>query len=283
MSRRLSNRIEAIEYVHADDGLPYRHSFKSGGTITLLKDGSVKVRNRDKQLWDLFNVDGDQQPFLVNPPAGAKSTRGSTMAKRKMSAKQRQYFGKRKSNPKRRTVTVTRTARRRNPPNPPRRARRRRRNPAGFSVQGIIGRMQRGGADALSIVAGRVAVRYISSKFSYADGSMMDTLVEAGSALAAAMVAERVLGQDRARFVLAGGLSSSLETLLAQANIPHISPLLGAVPNANTGAVYANADRRLAAWSGGPQPTLGAWSAGDGTLGARRRVDFPQSPSLLNS
>lgn len=280
---RLSNRIEAIEYVHATDGLPYRHRFKKGSRISLLKDGSVKVTNPSKKkLWSLFDVNGVRQPFLINPPAGTTHSGGTMAKKRKMSALQRKYFGggKRRKNParKRKAASATRTVvRYRNPPNPPTKKRRRRRNPVGLSVQGLLGRLQRGGTDALCVVGGRVGVRLVSGQFSYADGSMMDTLVEAGAALALGMVAERVIGQDKARFILAGGLSSSLETLLAQAKIPYVSATLGAIPTANTGAIYPSADRTLGAWS--PAPTLGAWSPGEPPLAGK--LAFPNPRNLV--
>lgn len=263
---KLSNRIEAIEYIHAADGLPYRHAFKSGATISLRKDGSVLIRNRDKKLWDTFDVDGREQQFLVNPPGGkmaAKRKKKSTRRRRRtaLTAAQAQYFA-----PKRR--------RRNNRPKAaaPRKRHRRRRNPMGFSINGILGKLQRGGMDAVCVVGGKAGVRLVSSRFSYEDGSMMDSLVETAAALGISLVAERVLGSDRARFVLAGGLASALETLISQANIPQLSPLLGATPRmVNTTEVYAAADNpRLAQWQDGA-PKLGDWQAPAG----RRRIAQP--------
>lgn len=275
-ARTLSNRIEAIEYIHADDGKPYRHDFTSDGSKIILRaDGTIAVKNKSRKLWDVFDVKGTEQPFLINPPAGRTTTkkRGAAMAKKRrrnrpMSAAQRKYFGpKRKRNPanppRKRRRSVSAARRSSNPPNPPRK-RRRRRNPMGFSVNSLLRRAQQGGMDALAIVAGRAGVRAISKQFPYPAGSVMDTVVEVGGALALGMVAERILGSDRGRFVLAGALSNSVEDLLASAKIPYVSDLLSGLPNANTAAVYASADqglsrmgawRQLAGWQGG-RPTL---------------------------
>lgn len=279
MSKRLSNQIEAIEYVHALDGMPYRHDFKRGGTISLQKDGSVRIRNREKKLWDMFDVNGTEKPFLINP-AGRRTTttRGAPMAKkkRKMSAAQRKYFGPRKKNPSRtRTRTVTRyVTRKRNPAaNPPkRRKHRRRRNPPmGLSLNGLLRRAQVGLVDAVLITGGRAGVRAISKQFPYPAGSVMDTVVEGLGALALGYAAERVLGTDRARFVFAGALQSSVEDVIASAGIPYISALLSATPNTSTQQIYGPADgggRRLSAWQ-----QLAAWQGGQPPLQRMGAVD----------
>jgi hypothetical protein len=277
-ARTLSHRIEAIEYVHADDGQPYRHDFtKRGGTIKLLRDGSLKVTSKDAKLWDDFTQDdGRTQPFLINPAGRTRTIhRGEPMAKhRKMSALQRRYFGgKRKSNPKRRAKTVTRyVTRKRNAwaANPKRRSSRRRRrsNPVGFSVNSLLKRAKQGAIDSLLVVAGRAGARAISKQFPYAAGSVMDVVVEVGGAMALGIAAEKVLGSDRARFILAGALSSGVEDVIAQANIPFVSSLLNAYPNTSTAAIYSAADRSRAlnAWQQPANRTLNAWQGGQPPL-----------------
>jgi hypothetical protein len=142
--------------------------------------------------------------------------------------------------------------------------------------------MQRGAVDAACVVGGKAAVRYAASFTSYADGSMMDSLVETVAAIGVSMVAERVLGSDHARFVLAGGLASPLETMINQANIPVISPLLGDIRTGNTAAIYPAADApRMGSWQNG-NGALGAWQGG-APLAARRARQLPPSAALLQS
>lgn len=125
-------------------------------------------------------------------------------------------------------------------------------------------------------------MRYAASFTNYADGSMMDSLVETVAAIGVSLVAERVLGSDRARFVLAGGLASPLETMINQANIPVISPLLGDARTANTAAIYPAADApRMGAWQAG-NGSLGAWQPGQ-PLAARRTRQLPPSAALLQN
>jgi hypothetical protein len=251
-ARTLSHRIEAIEYIHAKDGLPYRHDFTRGDSdVTLQNDGSVRIRNRTgKQLWDQFVVNGKTQDFLINP-RGAKAslTRRASMAKkrRKLSAAQIRagFGGKRKRNaPRKRRTAVAKVTRRRRArhTNPPVRARRRRRNPPAFSFGNILGMAMQGLKDGALVTTGKLGVRFISGQFGYDDGSMMDSAVELASALALGMLSGRVVGQDGARFVMAGGFDSVIETLIAQAGIPRVSNLLGSTTPMNTTAVYPPAD-----------------------------------------
>lgn len=288
----LSHQIEAIEYVHAKDGQPYRHDFTSGDSdIRLRPDGSVVISNKRKKLWDVFTVAGEPQDFLVNPRGVRDSTRRrKAMATRKrksakkrrrnapMSAAQRKYFGpkrKRRRNPVA-ALSTTPTRRKRSVrANPPKRRRRHRRNPPAFSVNGLLGNLTTGLMDAGAVVGGKTLVRLASSQFSYADGSMMDSAIELGAALVVSMIAPRFMDNTRARMMAAGGFSSVLETLIAQANIPTVSGLLGATSGVDTRVVYTAADSPYLLRSGSmsgyakgapgtPRPLL---TAGAPTLG----------------
>ena len=181
------------------------------------------------------------------------------MAKRKMSALQRKYFGKghKRNAPKRRKrknpVSLSYT--RKTKSNPARRRRRSstttrvtrrryRRNPPGLSLSlnGILGQVQQGAKDGALVASGKLGVRLVSSQFSYNDGSMMDSLVELVAALALGMLSARFVGRDEARFILAGGFDSVIENLVSQAGIPKVSALLGSTVVASTSAVYPPAD-----------------------------------------
>jgi len=253
--RTLSHRIEAIEYVHAADGLPYRHDFERGDSdIELRKDGSVLVKNKGRRLWDVFTVNGKAQPFLVNP-RGTRDTptrRKAAMAKRRSTKRRRNPTTARRRNAPRKKQR--RTRRRTNgyastyalAANPPKRRSSRRRhyrNPP-FSASGILKQLTGGLFDGALVVGGKTIARLVSSQFPYQDGSMMDSGVELATALALAMMAPRFLGADRARFLAAGAFASPLETLASQANIPRVSSLLGKTKmmGDNTSAIFAAAD-----------------------------------------
>ena len=126
--------------------------------------------------------------------------------------------------------------------NPKRRAHRRRRNPQGFSLTTITKTATQGLMDGAAVVAGKTAVRMVSRQFDYADGSMMDSAVELAASVGLGVIGPRIFGNDRARFLVAGGFASVLETLAAQANIPVVSGLLGSTDHVSTRAMYSAAD-----------------------------------------
>lgn len=251
----LSRKVQAIEYVHADDGLPYRHDFsKSGSTIELTDAGAIVIKNKRRKLWDTFHVNGTDQPFLINPQGvRTMATKAGKAWAKKMAAARRRKANppkKRRHHKRRRSASVSVASA------PARRHHKRRRNPPSVNLKSILAGLQQGAEDAGFVVAGKAAVRLLSSRFSYEDGSMMDSLVETAGAMLLGLVAPRIVGRDRARFLLAGALASPLETLIAQSNVPYISPLLGAAPQGvNTRAIYPAADagfplgRRVAAYA----------------------------------
>lgn len=273
--RVLSHQIEAIEYIHADDGLPYRHDFTRGDSeIDLRKDGSVLIRNTSKQdLWDTFTVDGRPQPFLVNP----RGVRDKPVRRSAMKRKKKSNFGKRmaalrrRSNAPRRAKAVRPVKRRRRrsavarSANPPARRRRHRRNPPSFSGRGIIQSLTQGVVDATWTLAGKIGVQLVSAQFPFDDGSMTDTAVEVGTAIVMGLVLPRFIGADRTRFVMAGGFLSPLETLVKQAKIPHVSNLLSGLPISDTRMTFPSGDSAgmLGAYPEGA-PRLGAYVQGGG-------------------
>lgn len=246
--RTLSHQVESISYIHADDGLPYRHDFTAGDSDILLRqNGTVEIRNKRKKLWDTFSVDGREQPFLVNPRGTKPTRRRGPMAKRKRKSGRRRnasgHFVKASAAPRRRNPPVRRVKRRRrNPVVMARTQRRRRRNPPTFNVSSITRSVTQGLIDGALVTGGRVLARLASSQFSYENGSVMDSLVEVAAALAIGMVGPRFIGADRARFLMAGAFSSPIETLANEAGIPKLSQLLGATSPANTTAIYPAAD-----------------------------------------
>lgn len=51
----LSREVYGIEYRHIEDGGNYRHDFKRGVTMLLLKDGRIELYRPDgKPLWGDF-------------------------------------------------------------------------------------------------------------------------------------------------------------------------------------------------------------------------------------
>jgi len=52
-----SHRVMAVEYVHDDNGEPYRHDFARGVEMEGLEDGSVRLFNPRRSLWRDFDVE----------------------------------------------------------------------------------------------------------------------------------------------------------------------------------------------------------------------------------
>jgi len=52
-----SHRVMAVEYVHDDNGEPYRHDFGRGVEMEGLEDGSVRLFNPRRNIWRDFDVE----------------------------------------------------------------------------------------------------------------------------------------------------------------------------------------------------------------------------------
>lgn len=137
-------------------------------------------------------------------------------ARRRMSAKQRKYFGRRRSNPALSMVTNPRRSRRRSR----RRSVARRR----FSNPSFLGGMpdlnsllwMSGGA-----VATKMAPRLIANFWpAVPTTGIMGKLVQAGAAVALSQVVKMVAGQKAAREVLNGGLVLTVSELISENLIP---------------------------------------------------------------
>lgn len=290
MSPQLSRQIEAIEYVHADDGMRYRHDFTRGdSSIDLRKDGSVIIRNAgDRKLWDTFDVDGQVQPFLVNPRGVRDHTvrRTSMAGKTKRSAAQREatrrmIAANRHRNAPRRATKHKKSAKRGAKRNAvtkyvaASRPKHKRNPPPRFTGKGIIKQMGQGLVDAAWILAGKLAAQFVSSKTPFEDGTLPDIGVEVATGLGAAFVLPRFLGIDRARMVLAGTLLAPLETLVSQAKIAGVSNLLTGYPALNgvdTRAVFASGDASR----------IGKYRADRviGSYGPPRRIGVVEAPPV---
>ena len=60
-ARRLAHRVYEVRYLHAANGKPYKHSYKPGAGIVLLKNGDVLLTGeRGQRLWNTYLVPGDE-------------------------------------------------------------------------------------------------------------------------------------------------------------------------------------------------------------------------------
>lgn len=253
MSRTLSHQVEAIEYIHAADGLPYRHDFTRGDSkIVLANDGSVRISNAQKKLWGTFDYRGKQQDFLINHPKGSKP---STQRARTIMAKRKKRATHRKRNAKGHFLKTTTPRRKANAPKrararsasahaPTKRSTRRRRNPPLLSMTGVVGRTGQAFVDGAFVGAGKLGVRYLSSLTpQYTSGSMMQAVVETAGVAGICWFAPRFLGADRARMLAAGAAWSVEERFVKQIGIPQVNTLLAGTPwGMNTRAIYPAAD-----------------------------------------
>ncbi len=94
-------------------------------------------------------------------------------------------------------------------------------------MRGILSTLQRGAVDAVKVVAGKAAARFLGN---LAPAGFKDTLaknlaVQTAAGLVVGIAAARFLSADTARFVLAGGLTAPIEAALKP--VPVVGPLLG--------------------------------------------------------
>lgn len=247
---KMSGDVRAIEYVHADDGLLYRHDFNGGASMHATGNGrAVTIRAPGKTV-RLY----DGQPFLVNP-----KRKGRNMAaKRKppkpyrtwaawSKAMQRARKSGTKKNPRRRASagqkkTTRKTTTRSKPTMATRRKRRapaRRRSTARRAAprrrsyrrnpprrRDLIGKLTDATVGALQVIGGKVIVRSVPQMLGLPKSGALGIAVQAGVALLAGTLADRVLGVKAGEMVMIGALTSPLESAIAGLNIPFVSPAL---------------------------------------------------------
>ena len=150
-----------------------------------------------------------------------KSTGVGTMAKRRRKTT-RATHRRRRSTARRRSPVRTyrrRRSYRHNPvtayaANPRRRGRRHRyrRNPP--SARGIFGKVQRGLMDAGATLAGGAVARVAGGFIPLPNTGLTGVAVGVGVAIGVGMVANKVVSQDTARFVVAGAMQVPLKNLI---------------------------------------------------------------------
>lgn len=135
---------------------------------------------------------------------------------------------RRRANPKRRHRGLF-VARKANPGKRRRKARGLfRRNPGG-AVGSLMGLGKQGLKDAAGVIVGKTATRIVSGLIPFgAATGIVGTLKQVLVAVGVGYGANRVMGREFARMVVAGGIAAPLETLLKGLNIPVLSPALSA-------------------------------------------------------
>lgn len=122
---------------------------------------------------------------------------------------------RRRSPAKRKAPTRRRSYRR----NPPRRG-------------DILDTFINGAMGAGGVLVGKAAVRSLPQLLSLPQAGNTGLAVQAATAVAAGWVADRFIGPDVASYILAGGLSAPMESLIIRLNVPWLSTAL-----ASSGAV----------------------------------------------
>jgi len=177
-------------------------------------------------------------------------------ARRRMSAKQKKYFGRRRSNPTLATVANPRR----------RRSRSRRRSVARrrFSNPSFLGGMpdlnsllwMSGGA-----VATKMAPRLIANFWpAVPTTGIMGKLVQAGAAVALSQVVKMVAGQKAARDVLNGGLVLTVSEVISE----NLIPMLGL--NGLSGYEYLTYDELQPAMNGAAAGMAGYTYSGNSEM-----------------
>lgn len=173
--------------------------------------------------------------FLTNPRKGRKKTVAKRLPPRHKSGPKKGQFRKRASSRKRnpaprttrqaapRARATTRgrpTTRRRVNPG---RTVARRRNPPRVK---IVKQLQSGVVGAAGVLIGKAGARTIPVLAGLPKGGNTGLLIQAATAIALGMAADRVLGKRMGEMVLAGALTAPLETLVVAYNVPFFAPAL---------------------------------------------------------
>jgi len=89
-----------------------------------------------------------------------------------------------------------------------------------------------GAMGAGGVLVGKAAVRSLPQLLSLPQAGNVGLAVQAATAVAAGYVADRFVGSDVAQYILAGGLSAPMESLIIRLNVPWLATAL-----ASSGAV----------------------------------------------
>lgn len=152
-------------------------------------------------------------------PAYMESIRGGTTV-----AKRRRKRSTRKS-----SAAAPRRRRRRSTTSAKRTTRRRsyRRNPFGIpNTGGIVGIAKRGAVDAVGIIVGETAARFVRGKVGMEGNTVPGAIVETAAGVALAIAVRRKF-PNAARMIAAGAIAGPMRTAIKSAHIPYISPALG--------------------------------------------------------
>lgn len=266
MTRVLSNRIKAIEYVHALDGQTYRHTYKPGSAIELERSGNLRVVSpRGVRLWDTYEYKGREQQFLKNAPGGARS-----MAKRK-----RKTGARRKANGQfvKRTVSIVRNKprkvgkRRSVAKRSTKRRRVMRRNPkgllAGFSLASVLETLKDGALGGVAVTVGEYLAETAALKTSFDTGSVPEVMIQAGAGVLGGFAFRGIVSDEFGLDVMKGGFATALKAVLGKFQVANLNVIFGAtsgpppirrpqaaqVRNADARRRLAPAPRQLASYS----------------------------------
>lgn len=122
----------------------------------------------------------------------------------------------------------------------------------------VLKKLTGGVKDAGGILLGKAAARAIPVQFGLPKQGAIGLGVQAGVGLAAAMLADKFLGREMGRMVLAGALSAPMETLVVSAGIPFLSPALS--PVSQMGDLGAYAGTPLGVYAGAGRRALAGYS-----------------------
>ena len=87
--------------------------------------------------------------------------------------------------------------------------------------------MIQGVKDAATITAGKAATNMVARAIPIQSGSMaVGVAKQAAAAVVVGMAARQFLGNDAARFAIAGGLTAPIEGFIKSANVPFVSAAL---------------------------------------------------------
>lgn len=224
---------------------PYGWQLQKEGAYIAGGYDTPEAAKKDVTLY-LANPTGRKRKMARKTPARGKNGRflkGGRKAKAKSSSSRK----RRRSAPaaatttrKRRKSTVARRKRRA----PARRARRRstrRRNPA------LMSQLRTGLKDAAAIVVGKAGARIIPTLIPGVPRTgPVGLLVQAASAVGLGYLADRFVGRDLGRQILAGALSAPIETAVVAYRVPLLGPALD--PTSSAALVAAAGSSGMAAY-----------------------------------